>query len=129
MFGRTIICIYNDQPNDNPRQRKPKYTPNETYSDYDTDTTQTQSDTESENETEKQVETQNKPKNKPQKELKKFKQNTYKNVTRRKQQQHTNKPEFTMDKLLPPKTMKKITQLYQIQTLNKNKINPKIENK
>ena len=129
MFGRTIICIYNDQPNDNPRQRKPKYTPNETYSDYDTDTTQTQSDTESENETEKQVETQNKPKNKPQKELKKFKQNTYKNVTRRKQQQHTSKPEFTMDKLLPPKTLKKITQLYQIQTLNKNKIDPKIENK
>ena len=65
MFGRTIICIYNDQPNDNPRQRKPKYNPTETYSEYDTDTTQTESDIESENETQNQAETQNKPKNKP----------------------------------------------------------------
>ena len=101
MFGRTIICIYNDQPNDNPRQRKPKYNPTETYSEYDTDTTQTESDIESENETQNQAETQNKPKNKPQKDLKKYEQNIHKNVTRRKREQHTNKPEFTMDKTPP----------------------------
>ena len=53
MFGRTFICIYNDQPNDNSRQRKPKYNPTEIYSEYDTDTTQTDSDIESENETTK----------------------------------------------------------------------------
>ena len=86
MFGRTTICIYNDQPNDYQRQRKPKYNPIETYSEYDTDTTQTDSDTESENETQNQAETQNKPKNKPQKDLKKYGQNIHKNVTRRKQQ-------------------------------------------
>ena len=101
MFGRTIICIYNDQPNDNPRQRKPKYNPTETYSEYDTDTTQTESDIESENETQNQAETQNKPKNKPQKDLKKYEQNIHKNVTRRKREQHTNKPEFTMNKTPP----------------------------
>ena len=103
MFGRTVICIYNDQPNDNPRPKRPEYTPNETCSDYDTDTTQTQSNTESENETENQAETQNKPKNKPQKDVKKSEQNIHKNVTRRKQNQNSNKPEFTMDKTPPEK--------------------------
>ena len=70
MFGRTVICIYNNQLNDNPRPKRPHYEQTETYSDeeenhYDTDTTQTESDTESENETRNQAGTQNKPKNKP----------------------------------------------------------------
>ena len=70
MFGRTVICIYNNQLNDNPRPKRPHYEQTETYSDeeenhYDTDTTQTESDTESENETKNQAGTQNKPKNKP----------------------------------------------------------------
>ena len=85
MFGKTIICIYNDQPNNNSRPKKPEFTPNETYTDYETDTTQTQSDTESGNDTENQAETQNKPQNKPQKEAKKPEQNIHQNVTRRKQ--------------------------------------------
>ena len=114
MFGRTIICIYNNQPNDNPRQRKPKSTPNETYSEYDTDTTRTESDTESENETENRAATQNKPKNKPQTELKKFEQNIHKNVTSRKQQQHTNKPEFTIDKNISVKKPTKLDTLLEI---------------
>ena len=101
MFGRTVICIYNDQPNDYQRQRKPKYNPLETYSEYDTDTTQTDSDTQSENETQNQAETQNKPNNKLQKNLNKDGQNIHKNVTRRKQQQHANKSEFTIDKTPP----------------------------
>ena len=101
MFEKTIICIYNDQPNNNSRPKKPEFTPNETYTDYETDTTQTQSDTESGNDTENQAETQNKPQNKPQKEAKKPEQNIHQNVTRRKQYQKTNKPEFTMDKTPP----------------------------
>ena len=125
MFGRTIICIYNDQPNDNPRPKKPEFTPNETYSDYDTGTTQTQSDTESENETENQAETQNKPKNKSQKEVKKSEQNIHKTL----RTENNTKTQTNQNSLwtTPPKTTKKITQLYQIQTLNKNKNNPKIE--
>ena len=101
MFGKTIICIYNDQTNNNSRPKKPEFTPNETYTDYETDTTQTQSDTESGNDTENQAETQNKPQNKPQKEGKKPEQNIHQNVTCRKQYQKTNKSEFTMDKTPP----------------------------
>ena len=97
MFGRTVICIYNNQPNDNPRPKRPEYTPNETYSDYDTDTTQTQTDTESKNETENQAETQNKPKNKPQKDVKNSELNIHEKL------QSSNTPEYTMDKTPPEK--------------------------
>lgn len=70
MFGRTVICICNNQPKDNPRPKRPHYEQTETYSDedenhYDTDTTQTESDTESENETKNQAGTQIKPKKNP----------------------------------------------------------------
>ena len=97
MFGRTVIGIYNNQPNDNPRPRRPEYTPNETYSDYDTDTTQAQTDTESKNETENQAETQNKPKNKPQKDVKNSELNIHEKL------QSSNTPEYTMDKKPPEK--------------------------
>lgn len=53
MFGRTILCIYTDQPDDNPRSTSHNYHKTETYSDegeYDTNPTQTESKTESENE-------------------------------------------------------------------------------
>ena len=71
MFGRTVICIDNNQPNDNSGPKRPYYAQTETCFDedenhYDTDTTQTESDTESENGTANQAETQNKPENKPQ---------------------------------------------------------------
>ena len=112
MFGRTVICIYNDQPNRNQRElqrlKRTYYTPTETQSDedenqYETETTQTESETESENETEKIAETQDNPTNKSQRDANNTEENIHKNVTRRKQNQNPHKPEYTMDKTPPEK--------------------------
>ena len=129
MFGRTVICIYNDQPNGNQRElqrlKRTYYTPTETQSDkdenqYETGTPQTECETESENETDKQAETQDNPTNKSQRDANNTEENIHKNVTRRKQNQNPHKPEHTMDKTPPEKTMKTI-QLFQIRTIYGNK--------
>ena len=95
----------------NPGSKRPYYAPTEIYFDedenhYDKDKTQTESDTESEDGTENQVETQNKPKNKPQKDVNNSEENIHKNVTHRRQNQSSNKQEYTIDKTPPQKTIK-----------------------
>lgn len=102
MFGRTVICICNDQPHDNPRLRKPYHPTTETYSnekDYDMDFTQTESETKQQNETLNKSE--NQPQNNNSSKENNSEENKHKNVPHIRQKQNCHNPEYTMDTLAP----------------------------